>query len=284
MVAHARRLAPHLDFRPAIDAAVLRAVADATAASPPKLAAAMRYAVSPGGGRLRPELTKLVAAAHHDPDPSASTAAAVAVELVHCASLVHDDLPCFDDAETRRGKPALHRAFGEPLAVLTGDALIVLAFETLASASPAVAPALVAALARGIGASRGIIAGQAWESEPAVPLDDYHRAKTGALFGAAAAMGAIAAGAEPDRWYELGERLGSAYQASDDVIDAASDAASAGKTTGRDAELGRPSVVRAHGLEAARARVDALVAEAIALIPAAPGAEIVRGWIVSKLV
>lgn len=99
---------------------------------PPRLAAAMRYAVFPRGARVRPRLCHSVAAACGEDHPAATNAAGAALELLHCASLVHDDLPCFDAAETRRGRPSVHKAFGEPLAVLTGDALIVLAFQTLA--------------------------------------------------------------------------------------------------------------------------------------------------------
>ncbi len=99
---------------------------------PPRLAAAMRYAVFPRGARVRPRLCHSVAAACGEDHPAATEAAGAALELLHCASLVHDDLPCFDAAETRRGRPSVHKAFGEPLAVLTGDALIVLAFQTLA--------------------------------------------------------------------------------------------------------------------------------------------------------
>src|SRR3712207_4775184 len=100
---------------------------------PPLLAAAMHHAVFPGGARIRPRLCLSVAAACGDDDPAVSEAAAVAIELLHGASLVHDDLPCFDDAPIRRGRPSVHCAYGEPAAVLTGDALIVLAFQILAS-------------------------------------------------------------------------------------------------------------------------------------------------------
>src|SRR3954465_8460713 len=105
---------------------------------PPRLGAALRHAVFPRGARIRPRLCRARAAACGDDAPAAADAAAAAVELLHCASLVHDDLPCFDDAPTRRGKPTVHRVYGEPLAVLVGDALIVLAFESLARASAAV--------------------------------------------------------------------------------------------------------------------------------------------------
>ena len=99
---------------------------------PPLLAAALRHAVFPRGARVRPRLCLAVARACGEDDPAITDAAAAAIELLHCASLVHDDLPCFDDAATRRGRPSVHYAFGQPLAVLAGDALIVLAFQTLA--------------------------------------------------------------------------------------------------------------------------------------------------------
>ena len=101
--------------------------------APGRLAQALHYAVTPGGARIRPTILLSVAMACGDDRPALSDAAAVALELIHCASLVHDDLPCFDDADTRRGKPTLHRAYSEPLAVLTGDSLIVLAFDVLAA-------------------------------------------------------------------------------------------------------------------------------------------------------
>ncbi|TXN21400.1 polyprenyl synthetase family protein, partial [Methylobacterium sp. WL19] len=126
----------------ALDAAVAHAEAPG---APPLLAEAIRYAVFPGGHRIRPRLCLSVARACGDDDPAASDAAAAAIELIHCASLVHDDLPCFDDAPMRRQKPSVHAAFGEPLAVLTGDALIVSAFETLARGA-ARSPARLAAL------------------------------------------------------------------------------------------------------------------------------------------
>ena len=153
--------------------------------APPRLAAAIPYAVFPGGARIRPTILLAVAAACGDDRPEISMAAAVALEMIHCASLVHDDLPAFDDADLRRGKPTLHRAFSEPLAVLAGDSLIVLAFEVLAKAgarAPERALALTGALARHTGAPFGICAGQGWESETKIDLQAYHRAKTAALF------------------------------------------------------------------------------------------------------
>ena len=152
---------------------------------PPKLAGAIRHAVFPGGARIRPQLCLAVAQACGDDDPLLSEATATAIELLHCASLVHDDLPCFDDAPTRRGRASVHFAFGESLAVLAGDALIVLAFQTLGAAatkSPLRLPMLLRTIGRATGMPHGIVAGQAWECEPRVSLADYQRAKTGLFF------------------------------------------------------------------------------------------------------
>src|SRR5271166_5447943 len=123
-------------------------------AAPPLLAAAMQHAVFPRGARIRPRLCLAVAAACGDDAPCAADAAAAAIELLHCASLVHDDLPCFDDAATRRGRPSVHRAYGEPIAVLTGDALIVLAFQTLAWGAVTV-PLRLAAMMQTLGRAVG---------------------------------------------------------------------------------------------------------------------------------
>ncbi|MFD1280173.1 polyprenyl synthetase family protein, partial [Methylobacterium goesingense] len=192
-----------MDANRRIEQALDTAVAHLEApGAPPRLAEALRYAVFPGGHRIRPRLCLSVARACGDDDPAASDAAAAAIELLHCASLVHDDLPCFDDAPLRRGQPSVHAAFGEPLAVLAGDALIVSAFETLArgaARSPKRLAALVGLVARAAGSPAGIAAGQAWESEPNVALTEYQQAKTGALFAAATVTGAAAAGA-PRAW------------------------------------------------------------------------------------
>jgi geranylgeranyl diphosphate synthase, type II len=163
---------------------------------------AYAHAVFPGGARIRPQLC-LAVAAPAATRPRLADGAAVAIELLHCASLVHDDLPCFDDATTRRGVPSVHAAYGERIAVLAGDALIVLAFQVLAHqcAPPCAAAHAGAAvhLATRVGAPTGIVAGQAWECEPYVSLAAYHRAKTGSLFVACTEAGAMAAGADPAR-------------------------------------------------------------------------------------
>jgi geranylgeranyl diphosphate synthase type II len=220
-----------------------------------------------------------VAAACGDDAPALADAAACAVELLHCASLAHDDLPCFDDADLRRGLPSVHRQFGVPTALLAGDALIVLAFETIAKAGaerPLRLPALLGAVARGVGAPAGIVAGQAWEQEPTPSLQAYHSAKTGALFMASTMAGAIAAGADPGPWRALGDRLGAAYQVADDLLDAMASEEESGKSAGRDVALSRPSAARELGLQGAADRLDALVAEAAASVPACPGAKALR--------
>ncbi len=246
---------------------------------PPKLAGAIRHAVFPAGARIRPQLCLAVAKACGLDDPGLATAAAISIEFLHCASLVHDDLPCFDDAPTRRGQPSVHSAYGQSLAVLAGDALIVLAFQSLARAahtSPARLPGLLDTIASGVGMPFGIVAGQAWESEPTVSLTDYQRAKTGALFVAATAAGAQAAGADPLPWRALGDWLGEAYQVADDIRDVMADPQLLGKPTGQDISLGRPSSAIDLGLAGAIEHFESLVDAASKSVPDGPSAEALR--------
>jgi geranylgeranyl diphosphate synthase type II len=262
---------------PRIEAAIARAIAlgqGAPGAAPGRLAAALDHAVNPGGARIRPSLCLAVSLACGDDDPGLSDAAASALELIHCASLVHDDLPCFDDADIRRGKPTVHRAYSEPLAVLAGDSLIVLAFEVLARAGarhPARALTLTRMLAARTGMPGGICAGQGWESEAQIDLRAYHRAKTGALFIAATQMGAAAAGHDPEAWEELGARLGEAFQVADDLRDVLYDAEALGKPVGQDAVHARPSAVAEMGVPGAIRHLTAILSGAIASIPKCPG-------------
>ncbi|HEY0425616.1 MAG TPA: polyprenyl synthetase family protein [Rhodopila sp.] len=252
---------------------------------PPLLAAAMRHAVFPRGARIRPRLCLAVAAACGEDDPTAAEGAAAAIEFMHCASLIHDDLPCFDDADTRRGRPSVHRAFNEPLAVLAGDALIVLSFQTIAWNAfrfPARLPALILALANATGMPSGIAAGQAWECEPAIDLGQYQRAKTGALFAAATILGAAASGAEAEPWRELGERLGEAYQVADDIADLLSGEAELGKPAGQDLALGRPNAALSLGIGGAMRHLEQLAAAAADSIPSCPGASSLRALTLSE--
>ncbi|WP_394352241.1 polyprenyl synthetase family protein [Paragemmobacter kunshanensis] len=242
--------------------------------APSRLRAALDHAVFPGGARIRPTILVSVARACGDDRPHLTDAAAAALELIHCASLVHDDLPCFDDADIRRGKPTVHRAYGEPVAVLAGDSLIVLAFEVLARAageSPQRAVELIRVLAQRTGMPGGICAGQGWESEAEVNVAAYHRAKTGALFIAATQMGAIAAGQEPEPWEELGARIGEAFQVADDLKDALLTEAEMGKPAGQDAAHARPSAVAELGVQGAVSYLKDILGGAIASIPSCPG-------------
>jgi geranylgeranyl diphosphate synthase type II len=241
---------------------------------PGKLAAALDYATAPGGARIRPTILLSVAMACGDDRPELSDAAAAALELIHCASLVHDDLPCFDDADIRRGKPSVHRAYSEPLAVLAGDSLIVLAFEVLArkaQLAPDRATQLILTLAQRTGMPGGICAGQGWESEETVDLSAYHQAKTGALFIAATQMGAAAAGQEAEPWAELGARIGEAFQVADDLRDALCDIETLGKPAGQDDLHGRPNAVATLGVDGAIRRLRDILGGAIASIPSCPG-------------
>lgn len=246
---------------------------------PELLKKAIRHAVFPGGARIRPQLTLAVAAANGNDDPRLAMGAAVAIELLHCGSLVHDDLPCFDNAELRRGLPTIHAAYGERIAVLTGDALIVMAFQGLVSAANQslnrLAPVLNAIM-NGVGSPHGIIAGQAWECESKVSLRVYQQAKTGALFTAATSAGAISAGADPKPWHQLGDSLGEAYQVADDIRDVIGDIQTMGKPVGKDEELDRPSATRELGLSGAVEYFDGLVAKAVDSIPECFGAPMLR--------
>ena len=259
-------VAAALDRTHRIERALERAVVRATPRhSPPILSVALQYAVFPGGARLRPRLCLVAAQANGDPHPRLSDRAAAAVELLHSASLVHDDLPCFDDASQRRGKPSVHARFGESTALLVGDQLIVQSLAEVARA-----PRMVAVLA---GAARALVAGQAFEEAErhavgSVDIDAYHRAKTGGLFGASAALGAIAAGADPAPWRAFGLALGCAYQVADDLADVLGDPLALGKPVGRDVMLARPSVVGRNGVDDSRRRLRSLLEVANSLAPA----------------
>lgn len=244
--------------------------------SPPLFAEAMNYSIFPGGARIRPRLVLAVAMACGDPDPVATNVSAAAIELLHCASLVHDDLPCFDDADIRRGKASVHKVYGERLAVLAGDALIVLAFEQLAvrlAASPEKLASLIRIVGAAVGGPSGIAAGQAWECEHAPDLVRYQRAKTGSLFAACTMAGAAAAGYEPQPWNALGYAIGEAFQVADDLRDVGGDEQDLGKPVGQDAAHHRPNMVHTYGFDGAMQRFEDLLSHALNVIPDCPGKE-----------
>jgi len=265
-----------IDVKQRIDDALRQALARSRDIDgPQRLTAAIEHAVFPGGARIRPQLCLAVAGACDAENSRLPLAAATAIELLHCASLVHDDLPCFDNAPLRRGKPSVQAAFGERLAVLTGDALIVLAFESLAATivdTPRQSAEILGIVVRAVGTPFGLTAGQAWECEPTIALRDYHRAKTGALFAAATMAGAVAAGAHAESWRELGEGLGEAYQVADELHDVATRPDVPGKPAGQDSRQGRPSAVARLGIDGAAEKFQLLVRRAVDSIPPCPQA------------
>jgi len=256
--------------------------------TPPTLRGAMEHALFPGGARIRPQLYMAVAMVSGDDSPELTDSGAVALELMHSASLVHDDMPCFDNAQTRRGKKSVHAAFSEPVALLTGDALIVMAYQVLLSQSEKMLLSpeqsnrvlkMMSVLSQGVGVPHGIVAGQAWECESKVDLWKYQRSKTGSLFTAAVFMGAIAAGANPEPWREVGESLGDAYQIADDIRDVVGHFSMIGKPVGQDVEHGRPSAAQALGLEGANLEFKRLIENAANGVPHCEGRELLRSMI-----
>jgi geranylgeranyl pyrophosphate synthase len=228
-----------------------------------RLGEAMRYCALGGGKRLRPVLVYATGETL-GAEPQLLDDAAVAVELIHAYSLVHDDLPAMDDDDLRRGRPTCHRAYDEGTAVLVGDALQALAFEIIASDASMLPVAArlqqIQVLAQGIGTA-GMAGGQAIDlaavGKPlsAQALEGMHRRKTGALIRASVLLGAIAAGVAAGSKYDalavFGAELGLAFQIQDDVLDVAGETAALGKTAGADAIRGKPTYPSVHGLEAA---------------------------------
>lgn len=266
-----------MDIDQRIDAALRQTIeSHLDEKTPSGLAAAIEHAVFPGGHRIRPRICLAVATAAGTDTPELAMAAATSLELLHCASLVHDDMPCFDNAAVRRGRPSVHAAFGEPLALLTGDALIILSFQALAVAAHRNLQrflALTSLIGSSVGLPRGIVAGQAWECETSVDLDTYHCAKTGALFAASTMAGAAAAGVAHEKWLPMGKHLGRAYQVADDLLDHSGDAEVIGKPIGNDQLLDRPNYVSDVGVVAANKRLRELVALAEESIPECAGRE-----------
>jgi farnesyl diphosphate synthase len=279
-----------IDFRRRLDAAAQATEAEldrllapaplsGEIARPARLLAAMRYASLGGGKRLRPflviESARLFGAAG-----ASALRAACALEMIHCYSLVHDDLPAMDDDDLRRGRPTAHKAFDEATAILAGDGLLTYAFDVIADpathADAGVRSALVLALARAAGLG-GMVGGQALDlaAETAgTPLSQQdiltlQAMKTGALLRFAVDSGAILGKADETRARALsryGAALGAAFQIADDILDAEGDTVALGKRAGKDAERGKATLIGLLGLDAARARRDALVEEAVAAL------------------
>jgi geranylgeranyl diphosphate synthase, type II len=244
----------------------------APGSAPARLEEAMRYSLLAPGKRLRPFLVYRCCTLTGG-DWTAAFPPAAAIEMVHVFSLVHDDLPAMDDDDLRRGLPTSHKKFGEALAILAGDALLALAFATLATQvpDPRRASALVAELARGTGWT-GMIGGQTADvlgeqEPPRMELVRYiHERKTAALFESACRMGAIAGGAEVRLVHRLGgfgRQLGLAFQIADDLLDRTSTAAVLGKNVGKDADRNKQTYPACVGTERSRALADQTIQAAI---------------------
>ncbi|MFY0693030.1 MAG: polyprenyl synthetase family protein [Paracoccaceae bacterium] len=239
------------------------------------IAEAMRYTCQ-GGKRLRAFLV-MEGARIHGADPAAADRVAAAIEIIHAYSLVHDDLPCMDDDDLRRGHPTVHKKWDEAIAVLTGDALQTLAFEILAD--PATSPHaqvrldLIRSLARASGA-QGMVLGQALdiaaETAPApLTLDEITRlqaGKTGALIEWSGQAGAVLTQSDPTRLRQYAQALGLAFQIADDILDIEGDAELAGKRLQKDADAGKATFVSLLGMDGAKRRARELVEEAEAAL------------------
>lgn len=260
----------------AVDAALDRLLPPA-GSWPARLHEAMRYAVFGGGKRLRPVLVRAACRAAGG-DTETALEPACAVELVHTYSLVHDDLPAMDDDSLRRGRATVHVAFDEALAVLTGDALLTLAFGVLGAyprgAAWASRRAAACALVAEAAGSLGMVGGQVEDMEAAgappdaTRLEQMHRAKTGALLAASVELGALLAGASGERraaFHRFGQQLGLCFQIADDILDVTGTAASLGKSPGKDVSAGKLTYPAVYGLAAARAEVERLAAHAVAM-------------------
>jgi geranylgeranyl diphosphate synthase type II len=213
-------------------------------AHPASIHKAMRYSVFAGGKRIRPILC-LEAAGMFTEDPVAAVSVGCALEFIHTYSLIHDDLPALDNDDLRRGKPTSHKVFGEAIAILAGDALLTLAFQTLAfvPVEPQRRLNILSTIAQAAGTDRGMIGGQVadLEAEKKAPdvgtLEYIHRSKTAALIRASIVSGGIAGGAaneDVERLRRFGENIGWAFQVVDDILDVEESSAALGKTAGKD--------------------------------------------------
>jgi len=244
---------------------------------PEHLVAAMRHGTLNGGKRLRPLLV-MQSAGIFSLAPEQTIKAAMAIEMVHCYSLIHDDLPSMDDDDFRRGQPSVHKAFDEATAILAGDALLTHAFEVLADSlchpDPKVCTQLIIELARGAGAG-GMAGGQARDlmgeknSPPDSEIALIQKMKTGAVIRAAVRMGAMLGGANDDQLAALtiyGEQAGRAFQLADDILDLTATSEQMGKKTGKDAAQQKPTLVARIGLEAARRHLGEIIHNAISAL------------------
>jgi len=243
---------------------------------PTSIHEAMRYSVFAGGKRLRPILcieSARLFSDSHDEAVKASMPAACAVEFIHTYSLIHDDLPALDNDDLRRGKPTCHKKFGEAMAILAGDALLTLAFETLAKSTiePKRRVKMIAEVATAAGTMRGMVGGQVADIEAERKkvdlgeLEYIHQSKTAALIRASVLAGAIsggAAGSDVERLRRFGDAIGWAFQIVDDILDVEESSAALGKTAGKDQAQQKATYPSLLGLEESRDTAADLLAKA----------------------
>ena len=244
---------------------------------PASIHGAMRHSTFAGGKRLRPVLAMQAAVAIAGAIPPGIEQLGAALEMLHTYSLIHDDLPALDNDDLRRGKPTCHKAFGEAIAILAGDALQTRAFEVLASlhAPPAAVVKIIGLIANAVGTVEGMIGGQVLdiESEHRKPtpelVDAIHRAKTGALIRVSVVTGGIFAGAKDDdiaRLDTFGRKAGLAFQIADDVLDMTQDSTHLGKTAGKDLATEKVTWPAVFGIEQSQRDAATLIEEAFAAL------------------
>jgi len=269
-----------------VDAALDRLLPRETT-RPNSIHQAMRYSVFAGGKRVRPLLCLETSRMFHS-DIGPALHPACAIEFIHTYSLIHDDLPSLDNDDLRRGKPTCHKKFGEATAILAGDALLTLAFETIA-ATPVEAErraAMVTEVAKAAGTVNGMVGGQVADLEAqgrqVLPemLEYIHRSKTAALIRASVTAGALCAGASEDdvaRLRRFGETIGWAFQVTDDILDVEESSAALGKTAGKDAAQCKATYPAVHGLRRSHEIASDLAARAVReLAPLGPRAARLR--------
>src|ERR1700694_1441228 len=254
--------------------AALERLLPAESSQPSSIHTAMRYSVFAGGKRIRPILS-LETARIFNGDVSAAHYPACAIEFIHTYSLIHDDLPALDNDDLRRGKPTCHKKFGEATAILAGDALLTLAFETI-GATPVDAErrvAIITEVATAAGTVNGMVGGQVADLEaegkrvaPGM-LEYIHRSKTAALIRGAITAGALCAGAakkDAARLRKFGEKIGWAFQVTDDILDVEESSAALGKTAGKDAAQQKATYPAVYGLERSHQIANDLATKAVA--------------------
>jgi len=257
----------------AIDAALDRLLPSENTA-PSSIHRAMRYSVFAGGKRIRPILC-LEAARMFSESVGGAIQVGCALEFIHTYSLIHDDLPALDNDDLRRGKPTCHKVFGEAIAILAGDALLTLAFQTLAAASiePERRLRILSTVAQAAGTDRGMIGGQVADLEAErKPVDSegleyIHRSKTAALIRASIVAGGMAGGAgqaDVVRLLAFGENIGWAFQVVDDLLDVEESSAALGKTAGKDQAQQKATYPALYGVERSRAIATDLEKKAVA--------------------